>query len=224
MTEINLNINSGGYKKLDNNIFQLDNEIVKEFEIIYNNTKYNNNGHKNTAIIDDLDELKKFKYLKKLNQNIFNLIKSNKIENIKFDDIWFVKSVESIYEPKKLPYIPHIDKVRKIKAMIYLNDVVIEDGPLFISKINPNNYESFRKQLKPDYKERQENEVKNLKIEDYYPLSGKFGTTIFFDTNAPHFAGKIHNKNSLRKIIRFNFRYKNDSTLKSLIKKIFNNL
>ena len=46
-------------------------------------------------------------------------------------------------------------------------------------------------------------EIKNLKIEDYSPLNGEFGTTIFFDTNAPHFAGKIHNKNSLRKIIRF---------------------
>lgn len=221
MTEINLNINSGGYKKLDNNIFQLDNEIVKEFEIIYNNTKYNNNGHKNTAIIDDLDELKKFKYLKKLNQNIFNLIKSNKIENIKFDDIWFVKSVESIYEPKKLPYIPHIDKVRKIKAMVYLNDVTIEDGPLYIAKVDPNNYENFRKELKPDYKKRQENEIKNLKIEDYSPLNGKFGTTIFFDTNAPHFAGKIHNKNSLRKIIRFNFRFKPQNPIKNFFRRLF---
>ena len=171
--------------------------------------------------INNLNELKKFNYLEKLNKNILNLIKNNKIKNIQFDDIWFVKSVESIYEPRKLPYVPHIDKVRKIKAMIYLNDVTIEDGPLFITKVDPNNYENFRKALKPDYKERQENEVKNLKIEGYLPLNGKFGTTIFFDTNAPHFAGKIYNKNSLRKIIRFNFRVKSENFIKKFIKKLF---
>ena len=91
-------------------------------------------------------------------------IMQDKGTDIEFDDIWFVKSVESIYEPKKLPYIPHIDKVRKIKAMVYLNDVTIEDGPLYIAKVNPNNYENFRKELKPDYKKRQENEIKNLKM------------------------------------------------------------
>ena len=220
MREIQLNINSEGYKKIDNNIFELNNKILEEFEIIYNDKKYNSNGHKNTAIINNLNELKKFNYLEKLNKNILNLIKNNKIKNIQFDDIWFVISVESIYEPKKLPFIPHIDKVRKIKAMVYLNDVTIEDGPLYIAKVDPNNYENFRKELKPDYKKRQENEIKNLKIEDYSPLNGEFGTTIFFDTNAPHFAGKIHNENSMRKIIRFNFRVKPENYLKKFVKKI----
>ena len=221
MREIQLNINSEGYKKIDNNIFELNNKILEEFEIIYNDKKYNSNGHKNTAIINDLNELKKFNYLEKLNKNILNLIKNNKIKNIQFDDIWFVKSVESIYEPRKLPYVPHIDKVRKIKAMVYLNDVTIEDGPLFITKVDPNIYENFRKELKPDYKKRQENEVKNLNIKDYSPLFGKFGTTIFFDTNAPHFAGKIYNKSSMRKIIRFNFRVKPENYFKKIVKKIF---
>ena len=221
MREIQLNINSEGYKKIDNNIFELNNKILEEFEIIYNDKKYNSNGHKNTAIINNLNELKKFNYLEKLNKNILNLIKNNKIKNIQFDDIWFVKSVESIYEPRKLPYVPHIDKVRKIKAMVYLNDVTIEDGPLFMAKVDPNNYENFRKELKPDYKKRQENEVKNLNIEDYSPLNGKFGTTIFFDTNAPHFAGKIYNKNSLRKIIRFNFRFKPQNPIKNFFRNLF---
>ena len=104
--------------------------------------------------------------------------------------------------------------------MVYLNDVTIEDGPLFITKVDPNIYENFRKELKPDYKKRQENEVKNLNIKDYSPLIGKFGTTIFFDTNAPHFAGKIHNENSMRKIIRFNFRVKPENYFKKIVKKI----
>ena len=221
MPDIQLNISSDGYKKIDNNIFHLDSKILEEYENIYNDKKYSDNGYENTSIINDQKDLIKFNNLNKLNQNILRLIKHNKLDNIEFDNIWFAKSVESIYEPKKLPYIPHIDKVRKIKAMVYLNDVTIEDGPLYIAKVDPNNYENFRKELKPDYKKRQENEIKNLKIEDYSPLNGKFGTTIFFDTNAPHFAGKIHNKNSLRKIIRFNFRFKPQNPIKNFFRRLF---
>ncbi len=221
MPDIQLNISSDGYKKIDNNIFYLDNKILEEYENIYNDKKYSDNGYENTSIINDQKDLIKFNNLNKLNQNILSLIKDNKLDNIEFDDIWFVKSVESIYEPKKLPFIPHIDKVRKIKAMVYLNDVTIEDGPLYMAKVDPNNYENFRKELKPDYKKRQENEIKNLKIEDYSPLNGNFGTTIFFDTNAPHFAGKIHNKNSLRKIIRFNFRFKSQNPIKNFFRNLF---
>lgn len=221
MPDIQLNISSDGYKKIDNNIFHLDSKILEEYENIYNDKKYSDNGYENTSIINDQKDLIKFNNLNKLNQNILRLIKDNKLDNIEFDDIWFVKSVESIYEPKKLPYIPHIDKVRKIKAMVYLNDVTIEDGPLYVAKVDPNNYEKFRKELKSDFKKRQENEIKNLKIEDYSPLNGKFGTTIFFDTNAPHFAGKIHNKNSLRKIIRFNFRFKKQNPIKNFFRNLF---
>ena len=220
MAEINLNIKKEGYKKIDNNIFNLDNNIVNEYETIYNEKKYNNNSYENTSIINSVNELGNFPHVNELFRKILDLVKYNKISDIEFDDVWFVKSVESIYEPKKLPYVPHIDKVRKIKAMVYLNDVTIEDGPLFITNVDPNYYENFRKELKPDYKNRQENEVKNLNIKDYSPLYGKFGTTIFFDTNAPHFAGKIHNKSSMRKIIRFNFRVKPENYLKKFVKKI----
>tara|TARA_B100000941_G_C28044077_1_gene321202 strand:- start:54 stop:536 length:483 start_codon:yes stop_codon:yes gene_type:complete len=156
-----------------------------------------------------------------LYENIISTISKNNINNIFFDDIWFVKSVESIYEPERLPYVPHIDKVRKFKAMVYLNDVTVEDGPLFITKINPNKYESFRKNLKQDYKKNQENIVRDIDIKEYLPLTGDLGTIIFFDTNAPHFAGKLVSANSMRKIIRFNFRYKKESKFKSFIKKIF---
>ena len=31
--------------------------------------------------------------------------------------------------------------------MVYLNDVTIEDGPLYVAKVDPNNYEKFRKEL-----------------------------------------------------------------------------
>ena len=180
MEEINLNIKTEGYRKIDNNIFNLDNKIVNEFELIYNKKKYSNNGHKNISIINNINDLKNFPYVNKLFRKILDLVKYNKISNIELDDIYFAKSVKSIYEPKKLPYVPHIDKVRKFKAMIYLNNVTLDDGPLYMTKINPNLYEDFRKNLKPDYKIKQENVVKNINLSSYKPLIGELGTTIFF--------------------------------------------
>ena len=221
MDQINLNIDNNGFKKLDGNFFGLKNDMLKDFESVYENKKFRNNTYKNTSIISQLEDLKKFQEVKLLYNKINQIFLFNNITNLEFDDIWFVKSVEEIYEPSKLPYVPHIDKIRKLKVMIYLNDVEIEDGPLFIIKTKPSRYENFRKKLKPDYKIRQENEIKDLKIEDYFPLKGKFGTAIVFDTNTPHFAGKLHHKNSLRKIIRFNFRLKSENFIKSFVKNLF---
>ena len=221
MNEEKLNIEKNGFKKLDGNYFNIKNNILEEFEEIYKNKTFCNNEYENTSIIKDLKDLNNYKMTSSLYENIISTISKNNINNIFFDDIWFVKSVESIYEPKKLPYVPHIDKVRKFKAMVYLNDVTVEDGPLFITKINPNKYESFRKNLKQDYKKNQENIVRDIDIKEYLPLTGDLGTIIFFDTNAPHFAGKLVSANSMRKIIRFNFRYKKESKFKSFIKKIF---
>ena len=102
MPDIQLNISSDGYKKIDNNIFHLDSKILEEYENIYNDKIYSDNGHENTSIINDQKDLINFNNLNKLNQNILRLIKDNKLDNIEFDDIWFVKSVESIYEPKKI--------------------------------------------------------------------------------------------------------------------------
>ena len=137
-------------------------------------------------------------------------------------DIWFINSTTQTYKPKKLPFIPHIDKIRKFKIMIYLNNVKKENGPLNLAKANPKNYEVFRKNLKFDYKKKQENEVTNLSSSKYKSLTGKFGTVIFFDTNTPHFAGKITNS-SKRKVIRFNFRFI-EKNKKSLFIKILKKL
>ena len=221
MNEEKLNIEKNGFKKLDGNYFNIKNNILEEFEEIYKNKTFCNNEYENTSIIKNLKDLNNYKMISSLYENIISTISKNNINNIFFDDIWFVKSVESIYEPERLPYVPHIDKVRKFKAMVYLNDVTVEDGPLFITKINPNKYESFRKNLKQDYKKNQENIVRDIDIKEYLPLTGDLGTIIFFDTNAPHFAGKLVSANSMRKIIRFNFRYKKESKFKSFIKKIF---
>ena len=215
-----INLHSDGFKKIDDNIFKVSQNILNEFNEIHLNKNLNKNDYINTAIINNLEDLNSFMNTKNLYNQIFNTLLFNNFNNLVFDDIWFLKSDESIYEPDSLPYVPHIDKIRKIKVIIYLNDVGIKDGPIFICKIQPSKYEFFRRKLKPDYKLHQENIIKDLKLENYLPQIGEFGTVIFFDTNTPHFAGRLHNKESIRKIIRFNFRYKENNFLKKLINKI----
>ena len=61
--------------------------------------------------------------------------------------------------PDQLPNIPHIDKIRKFKVMIYLNPVTLSNGPINLLKINPENYEDKRKNLKNNYKLNQENQI-----------------------------------------------------------------
>ena len=101
--------------------------------------------------------------------------------------------------------------------MIYLNNLGIKKEAIFICKIHPSKYKVFRRKLKPNYKLHQENIIKDLKPEDYLPQIGEFGIDIFFDTNTPHFTGRLHNKEFIRKIIRFNYRYKENNFLKNLI-------
>ena len=134
------------------------------------------------------------------------LKKKKYYDKLVFDDIWFINSTKQTYKPGKLPFIPHIDKIRKFKIMVYLNDVKEKNGPLNLANVNPNSYESFRKKLNFDYKTKQKNEITNLPLTKYKPLIGKFGTTIFFDTNTPHFASEVK-KMAQRKVIRFNFRF-----------------
>ena len=215
-----LNLHSDGFKKIDDNIFNIGENILNEFNEIHLNKVLNKNDYINTAIINNLEDLDSFMNTKKLYYQIFKTLLSNNFNNLVFDDIWFLKSDESIYQPDNLPYVPHIDKIRKIKVMIYLNDVGVKDGPIFICKIQPSKYEVFRRKLKPNYKLHRENIIKDLKPKDYLPQIGKFGSAIFFDTNTPHFAGRLHNKESMRKIIRFNFRYKENNFFKNLINKI----
>ena len=209
---IKININDNGFHHIKNNFFNLNNEIISEFTKIYQ-ANLNVRAEQNTAIISDLNELKKLKITNKIFEKIIKILEFNNFDNTEFYDVWFIHSNKNIYKENKLPYIPHIDKIRKFKVMVYLNEVEIENGPIHFAKVNPNKYENFRKKLNKDYKFKQENEIKNIKISEYKPLLGEFGTTIFFDTNTPHFAGKIEKNLIERKVIRFNFILKNKKNL-----------
>jgi len=201
---IKIDIKNNGFHLFKENIFEINDVIIDEFKEIYQKN-LNVRAKEKVATINDLDGLKKFENIKKVFNQIIKILEFNNFNDIKFDDVWFVNSNKDIYKKDKLPYVPHIDKARKLKVMIYLNEVKLENGPIHFVKINPNKYENFRKKLGENYKEKQENEIKDIQIAKYEPLTGKFGTTIFFDTNTPHFAGKIENVSAERKVIRFNF-------------------
>jgi hypothetical protein len=189
------------YKK--NNFFKINREILNEYNEIKKLKKY--------RITNSMSSLKFTKDIKKY-KNIYNLfLKIEKIikkkkKNVIFEDIWLVKSNKRFTNLDKVPYVPHIDKIRKYKVMVYLNDIGINCGPLYISKISPEKFEEKRKKFSKNYQKNKENII-NIPKEKFIPCIGPFGTTIFFDTNSPHFGGRIMKINKERLILRFNFRY-----------------
>jgi hypothetical protein len=191
-----------GIKIFKENIFNLEykkaNTIFDE-DFVCN--KYSNNNHPFIKIINSEDALNKKFYL-----NIYNEIKkrlnSDFFNCLNFEAVWLHKTTKEIYNSDDLPYVPHIDKVRKFKVMIYLNDVDLDCGPLHTLNvdISPEIFEKKR----INYREYLDNKVNDYKIENYLPCTGKFGSSIFFDTNIPHFGGKL-SEDKFRKILRYNF-------------------
>ena len=90
--------------------------------------------------------------------------------------------------------------------MVYLHDVKIEHGPIYLGKVNKNiNIEVRRIKLPSDYSDRSLNSIENDDINGaLIPISGNAGDVIFFDTNTPHKAGIVKNKH-YRKVLRFDF-------------------
>ena len=220
-TNIKVNLENEGYKIIRQNIFDNNNESLKEFFGIFEKREIHNHGDFNNIKI--LKNLNNFKYLEKIYKELKNILKINNILNYEFEDVWAQKSEHINARPGELPFIPHIDKIRKFKVMVYLNNVHQDSGPIHFVKCKPNNYENFRKNLGTNYQANKENVIKDFNISQYQNCSGPAGTIIFFDTNCPHFAGTIKKKNSeSRYIYRFNFLKKNKNNfLKKFVKKFF---
>lgn len=132
-------------------------------------------------------------------------------KKLEFHKLWFQttnKHSVASFEAKASPFLPHIDTQRYTKAMIYLSDVDELDGPFTTSQLNPNSFENLRQEL--HNKKAQSMNYQSEKIEfdptktNYFPITGKKGMLIVFDTNTPHFAGKMTSEN-VRKILRFDF-------------------
>ncbi len=127
-------------------------------------------------------------------------------KDLSFKKLWLVSSSPNNTKKDHLPYIPHIDKNRYLKAMVYLHDISLNHGPIHLGKVKSNiNLEHERKKFTKDYKKKGLNIVGHEKIEgNLFPMIGKAGDVVFFDTNTPHKAGIVSDGFN-RKILRFDF-------------------
>mgnify|MGYP001331594112 CR=1 FL=1 len=221
---IKLDFETRGFNMFNENIFKLDkDQINKSFDLHFKNPKFRDNNYKNVAILNFKD-VKETLYLNILNE-IIKIFKDNNL-NYDFDCLWLQNSNHSFSQSNvnERPFIPHIDKRRCLKVMIYLNDIKKNAGPINLAKTNPSNFENIRRNLEVDYQIKKKNVIKSIPLEKYISCEGNFGTSIFFDTNTPHFAGQINDKKVYRKILRFTFLKPMNKTskIRYYFKKIFN--
>ena len=144
------------------------------------------------------------------------------VHNSICDKVWFVKSQSKDTDPNKLPYLPHFDKHRYLKAMIYLHDVVEDHGPIHFGRLlSPAEIDTRRRRLPANYKDLGLNTIKvSEMISGMEPVLGKAGDVIFFDTNAAHRAG-IVSEGFERNVIRFDFNVRGVNPQKSFIQRLF---
>ena len=126
----------------------------------------------------------------------------NAYRNIELSKIWYVSTTEENSKPNELPYIPHFDKLRFLKIMVYLNDVSEADGPFTTASHSPSIYDSRRLQLPDDYKELGLNSVSEEY--EYTEFLARKGDAVIFDTNVAHFAKPV-SAGGLRRVLRFDF-------------------
>ena len=184
----------------------LSKNLLTRFDEIYEKNIYNHKNYSHIYELKNDDILKEPLFLSLLNRikKKFELITS--VTDLDFDKLWFVSSTSNDSKKTTLPYIPHIDKRRYLKAMVYLHDVSLEHGPIHLGQVKNNiDIEQKRKKLPHDYKEKGLNNINDKDLDgSLMPMTGKAGDVIFFDTNTPHKAGIIKN-NYNRKVLRFDF-------------------
>lgn len=151
-----------------------------------------------------------------------------RLTDLQLAKIWFVQSKAVDTDPKKLPYLPHFDKARYLKAMVYLHETTIDHGPISLGQpIDPNGIEIRRKSLPENYKELGLNIIdKNEIVDGLNPILGAPGDIVFFDTNTPHAAG-IVKSDLCRKVVRFDFTHPTFNVVEaggiwSTLRKLFN--
>lgn len=203
---------------------ELISSLNARFDEIFNNNEYQTN-------INNVREINKNQIFNESNFDLILKIIQSKFEEIidvrdlSFSKLWLVSSKSNDIDKTRLPYIPHIDYTRYLKAMVYLNDVNLQNGPIHLGKIKDSiDIEKKRKRLPSDYM------IKNLNIipEEHIkgkliPMLGKAGDVIFFDTNTPHKAGIVKNEH-FRKVLRFDFERPFFNTKTSLLQSFLKRL
>lgn len=122
--------------------------------------------------------------------------------SVTFSKLWLVHSQYRNVDNTKLPYLPHFDRLRFLKVMIYLTDTDSNNGAFFACSANVHETESRRRLLPKNHKEAFMNDASSLGA--FEPVVGKAGDAIIFDTNCPHYAGSVKDGTE-RKVARFDF-------------------
>lgn len=185
---------------------ELANRILLRFDEIYEKNNY-------TKIAPNIIKLQESDIIKEpLLSDLLHKIKKKfelilKTSDLIFLQLWLVSSKSNNSNKNTLPYIPHIDRDRRQKAMVYLHDLDIEHGPIHLGKPkNTNEIEQIRKKLPKEFQKKGLNTIDKQHLEsDLIPIIGETGDVVFFDTNTPHKAGIIKD-NYHRKILRFDFQ------------------
>lgn len=204
----------------------LDKETVQSlmlrFDEIYNKEVYKIN-QKNIRELKYADIIKEPKFHNLYNRISKKIIEISSFRDLKISKLWLVYSEATKENRRYLPYVPHIDKLRYLKAMVYLNDVNLNNGPIHLAKAKNNiTIETIRKNLQSDYKDKGANVVNEKMFEgSLNPITGKAGDVIFFDTNTPHKAGVVE-EGFDRKVLRFDFERPFFNKKPKLLKKIIN--
>lgn len=207
-----------GLYRFKNNELGIDSEILKKaFETNYR--KYSNKSYENVASIESANKFDPDIL------NIYQAIEKNfklSEQGYEFSKVWFVKSHPKDCDSTKLPYVPHIDKVRFLKVMIYVNQVTNKDGPFYCvtEDIDRETYEKKRRSLGNSHKIEQANRISDFDKSAYQAVIGNEGDVIVFDTNIPHYAGEV-DPGGERKVIRFDYAL-NHWNKSSVMKKVSN--
>ena len=155
---------------------------------------------------DPIIELKPEVFSKQF-PKIYRLIEELMSDQLGYQDleakkVWIVYTTASDSDLRVLPYIPHFDRDRYLKVIIYLNDVNKSNGAFWACSSDVNVIEKRRRSLPDNYKARGLNSINS--DQDFSPVEGQAGDAILFDTNCPHYAGTVEN-DKFRHILRVDF-------------------
>lgn len=167
------------------------------------NDKHTKKPYKN--IVELLpEEISKYNIYNQILEKLQKLIYSQTDYKVKLNKLWLVKTENKDINMTGLPYVPHFDKMRFLKGMIYLSDVDINCGPIHLSNKSVSGVDKIRRSLPNNHKEKKLNYF-DLKQEDLpVPVEGDAGTLVLFDTNTPHHGGYVE-EGCERQVLRFDF-------------------
>jgi len=201
----------------------VENNILAELQGAFDQ-EFQGNANAPYENVREITNLSRYgKAINHLYANITRLIENETEYKVEFQKLWLVSSTHKNCDASRLPYIPHFDKARYLKALIYLNDVDENTGPIHLSSQADESIDERRRQLPEDYKTSQLNRITDIAAQNMpVPITGKAGTLILFDTNTPHHAG-IVKEGHQRNVMRFDMEnsHWNKRTLSSKVKRLF---